>query len=164
MYVHDNPHLMSSVFPAGSSLKDAAERAIRLAGIQEDVQTGKFYVLDSRTIDLLAVSIYEWLVSTGKVRDRESMIVRWRATPGWIAVTSNKQGTWAEQERNLEACLTAVQRVTLSMWRDEISCEWLPLAECNEPQFLDLIGADSYGERPVGVILYGEADTVGGIR
>lgn len=164
MLVHDNPRFLTPALQSGEFLKAVAERAIRFAGIQENADQGKFYILDSCTIELLAVSIYEWLAVTGNLQDRENSLQRWRRTPGWIAVTSSKKGTWAEQERQLEACLTAIQRVTLALWRDEVSCEWLPLSECNEKQFIELIGADPFTERPVGVILYGETNMVNGIR
>lgn len=160
--MHTNPGISSGLH----SLSDAANRAMSIANNLMDSTeqpAWKLYVLDPRTVSLLAISIHEWMISTGRLDADEGLLERWQATPGWIAVTSSNKGTRVEQELARETCLTAVQRITLSLWHDEVPCQWFPLETYHERQFLEFIGADIHTEHPVGVILYGEVNEAMGI-
>lgn len=118
----------------------------------------RFYILEAESASAVA-----WLAARGieplvGAEGSRAAYEQWRAVPGWIAVTCLRSSDATQSERDREASLTAVQRATLSLWSDNIPCNWVPDLVSEEHEFYALIGADPAREEALGIVLYGHPE------
>lgn len=144
-----------------ASLPEAVARAIAAAadpGPASADSAWTFYVVESEAASSLAWLAARRLESQVGTDGARAAYEQWRAVPGWVVVTCRRTSDTESFERDREAALTAAQRLSLSLWSENVPCKWDPELASDEQAFFDLIGADSEHEVPVGVLLYGHPD------
>lgn len=139
-----------------SELLGAVERALEAAG-EEDARW-HFRVLDPETSAALAWLAARRLEAEMGTEGARAAYEQWRAVPGWIAVTIMRGSVGEERERLLEACLTAVQRASLSLWSDNVPSNWVQDIFADEEMFFRLLSVTPSEEEPLGIILYGHPE------
>ena len=83
---------------------------------------------------------------------------QWRSVPGWVIVTCRRVATAAEDDRLQERCLTAVQRVSLSLWTEAVRTSWVTDLVVESDEFYQTLGIDATQERVIGILWYGHAE------
>lgn len=144
-----------------AELRAALDRAIEAAGEAGDGprrEPWRFYLLGPETAAAVAWLAARRLEGDVGTEGSRAAYEQWRAVPGWIAVTRLRTDDPDQAERDREACLTAVQRATLSLWSDNIPSNWVPDLVDDSPEFFQLIDASGEREAPVGMLLYGHPE------
>ncbi len=90
--------------------------------------------------------------------DARAAYEQWRSIPGWIVVTLDVNDDPVQAERDLEDCLTAVQRASLSLWSDNIPSNWVNDLLTDASTLVELMGEDPAKVRAVGILFFGHAE------
>jgi len=80
---------------------------------------------------------------------------RWRAVPGWLAVTCAVNDDPITAREDYAACACAIQNIALYLHSAGLGCKWTSGAVTREPEFLRILGAHDEDEYCVGLLWYG---------
>jgi len=83
---------------------------------------------------------------------------QWRSVPGWVVVACLRVEDAEQQAHLKERCLTAVQRISLSLWSESIRTSWITELIVEDQRFYDVLGIDPVKEVAVGILWYGHAE------
>ncbi|MAD92151.1 MAG: nitroreductase [Gammaproteobacteria bacterium] len=79
----------------------------------------------------------------------------WAKKPGWLVVTCKKSSNEILQLEDYAACCTAVQNLSLYLWKAGIGSKWISGTIVRDPRFFKIIGINPDKEFVVGLIWYG---------
>ena len=85
---------------------------------------------------------------------------RWRATPGWLVMTSPLNAGGEREREDYAACCCAAQNLMLALWADGVGVKWTTGEVVRTREFAALVGFDPTLERVVGLFWYGWPATV----
>lgn len=88
----------------------------------------------------------------------EAAYDQWCSVPGWVVVTCLRVEDAVQQDHLRERCLTAVQRVSLSLWSESIRTSWITDLVMEDEAFYRIVEIDPEQERAVGILWYGHAE------
>jgi nitroreductase len=115
----------------------------------------RFYLLGPETAARVADLNAELVAAKEGPVAAEDKRRRWRAVPGWVAVTSARGDDALREREDYAACCCAIQNLMLYLWSEEIGVKWTTGQVTREPRFYDLIWADPVRETVVGLLWYG---------
>lgn len=89
----------------------------------------------------------------------EAAFDQWCSVPGWVVVTCLRVEDPVQQDHLRERCLTAVQRVSLSLWSEaeSIRTSWITDFVMDDG-FYRIVGIDPEQEQAIGILWYGHAE------
>jgi nitroreductase len=80
---------------------------------------------------------------------------KWRAIPGWLAVTCQRAADPLRAREDYAACCCAVQNLLLALWAQGIASKWSTGEVTRDAAFLPLLELDPSLHDVVGLIWYG---------
>lgn len=115
----------------------------------------RFYVLSRATGDRIA-ELNARLASEKKgEKAAEVKLKRWRAMPGWLVLTCQRNTDTARQQEDYAACCCAVQNLMLYLWSEGVGVKWSTGGVTRDPGFFQLLKVDAAREFVVGLFWYG---------
>ena len=120
----------------------------------------RFYLLGAETAERICLINAELVSRKNGEEAAAAKLRRWRAMPGWLAVTCVKSGDAAREQEDYAACCCAVQNLLLGLWACGVGSKWSTGKVIKETAFFDAIGADPALEFCVGLVWYGYPQTV----
>ncbi len=114
-----------------------------------------FYVVGPKTACAIADLNADLVTADRGAAAGASKRARWRAIPGWLAVTCDRSEDPTRQQEDYAACCCAVQNLSLYLWQAGVGVKWTTGAVTRSPEFYDLIWVDPARESLVGLIWYG---------
>lgn len=138
----------------------AALDAARWAPNHRLTEPWRFYLLGAQTAERLSLLNAELVSRKSGEEAAAAKLRRWRAMPGWLAVTCVKSADAAREQEDYAACCCAVQNLLLALWATGIGSKWSTGKVIREPAFFDAIGADAAQEFCVGLVWYGYPQSV----
>ena len=154
------PHLMPP--PAEPASLDAALRrafdATRDVPVDYEVDPWQFYMIgadQAQAIAWLNARLMEAMVG---VEAAQAAYDQWRSVPGWVVVTCLRVDDEQQQDHLKERCLTAMQRVSLSLWSESIRTSWITDLIVENHEFYRIVEIDAEREVAIGILWYGHAE------
>jgi nitroreductase len=89
-----------------------------------------------------------------------SKLERWRAMPGWLAVTCVKSADPVREREDYAACCCAIQNLYLLLWQRGIGLKWNTGRLVRDPRFYELLKVRPDEATVVGLFWYGYAADV----
>jgi hypothetical protein len=162
MDLHFAPRVLRPMPPAEPPLLDAALRRAFDAASDVPVESGavtwRFYRVRPEQAQAIAWLNARLIEPEVGMEAAQAAYDQWRSVPGWVVVTCLR-GEGAEEEARLtERCLTAVQRVSLSLWSEAVRTSWITDLIVENEEFYRLVGIEPRHERAVGILWYGHAE------
>ena len=118
-------------------------------------QPWRFYLLGAES-QAAIIELNTRLVAASKGEDSAAAKrERWRAVPGWLAVTCRYSDDPVTAREDYAACACAMQNFALYLHSAGMGCKWTSGAVTREPDFLRILGADAHAEYSVGLFWYG---------
>ena len=148
--------------PTEISLLDSALRrafdAVRDIEVDYAVNPWHFYRIESEKAHVIAWLNARMIEDTAGIEAAQAAYDQWRSVPGWVVVTCLRVDDPEQQAHLKERSLTAVQRVSLSLWSESIRTSWITEMLVEDQRFYDLLGIDAVNEVAVGILWYGHAE------
>jgi len=141
--------------PAPRELVMRAIEAARWAPNHHLSEPWHFYLLGRRTAEAIADLNAEMVAAARGPEAGEAKRARWRAMPGWLAVTCDRSDDEIRQREDYAACCCAVQNLSLYLWAAGVGTKWTTGAVTRSPEFYDLIWVDPECELLIGLFWYG---------
>lgn len=144
---------------AGPTSLDAALRrafdAARDVPVARSAVPWRFYRVEPRQAQALArLNARPTGAGTG-TETLQAAYEGWRRVPGWAVITCLHVDDDEERAQLQERCLTAVQRIALSLWTEAVRTSWITDLVAESEEFYRIVGIDAERERVVGVLWYG---------
>lgn len=114
-----------------------------------------FYLLGPQTAEAIARLNAELVTRKQGPKAGQLKLERWRAIPGWLAVTCENSDDPVRAREDYAACCCAIQNFSLYLWSEGIGVKWTTGAVIRDPGFYDLIWVDPQLETVVGLVWYG---------
>ncbi len=140
--------------PPRSAL-DRALDAARFAPNHHLTEPWRFYVLGPETAEAVSVLNAKRVEREKGPEAAAAKLARWRAMPGWLAVTCQNSSDPIQAREDYAASCCAVQNLMLSLWAEGIGSKWNTGSLIRDPGFYDLIWADPAVETVVAMLWYG---------
>jgi nitroreductase len=119
-----------------------------------------FYLLGKDTIGKVIELITD-IKSSGKSDpNRDAVLKRLRAVPGWLVVTCKVSEDPLLQQEDYAACACAIQNMMLYLWQAGIGVKWTTGNVVRDERFFELLGLDMNEEMVVGLFWYGFPKTI----
>ena len=138
----------------------AAIDAARWAPNHRLTEPWRFYLLGAETAERISLLNAALVSRKSGEEAAAAKLRRWRAMPGWLAVTCAKSADAPREQEDYAACCCAVQNLLLGLWAAGIGSKWSTGKVIREAGFLEAIGADASQEFCVGLVWYGYPQTV----
>ncbi len=161
-----DPLVLRPMPPAEPDLLDAALR--RAFDTARDVPVGggalagvapwRFYRIRAEQAQTIAWLNARLIEADAGIEAAQAAYDQWRSIPGWVIVTCLRADDDAQQAHLDERCLTAVQRLALSLWSEAIRTSWITDLVVENDEFYRVVGIDARRERAVGILWYGHAE------
>lgn len=133
----------------------AAIEAARYAPNHLLTEPWRFYLLGEETAAAIAdLNAERVRVDKGDAA-AEAKRRRWRAIPGWLAVTSLRNADPLREREDYAASCCAVHALMLHLWPDGIGCKWTTGAVTRDPELYELLWIDPQVEQLVSLLWYG---------
>ena len=162
MDLHCNaPVLRPMSFAETDPLDAALQRAFDAARdvpVKGDVAPWRFYRVRAEQAQALAWLNARLIEADAGIEAAQAAYDQWRSVPGWVVITCLRAGEDEEQARYQERCLTAVQRVSLSLWTEGVRTSWITDLVIESDEFNRIVGIDAGQERAIGILWYGHAE------
>ncbi|MGE0484352.1 MAG: nitroreductase [Gammaproteobacteria bacterium] len=134
------------------------ERALELARWAPNhhrTEPWRVYLLGRRAqADIAELNARLVAVRQGE-RAAEVKLNRWRAVPGWLVITTQRNDDALRQQEDYAACCCAAQSFMLALWCHGVGVKWTTGAVVREAAFADIVGFDATAEQVVGLFWYG---------
>ena len=157
-----DPLVLRPMPPAEPASLDAALRrafdAARDVPVEGAVAPWRFYRIRAEQAQAIAWLNARLIEADVGIEGAQAAYDQWRSVPGWVVVTCLRVDDAAEQARLQERCLTAVQRVSLSLWTEGVRTSWITDLVVESDDFYRIVGIDARRERAVGILWYGHAE------
>jgi nitroreductase len=115
----------------------------------------RFHLLGPQTAETL-IQLNSRLVAAGKGEEvARKKTERWRAVPGWLAVSCRISADRLRDQEDYAAVCCAIQNLMLFLWSQGIGTKWSTGDVIRHPDALSLLGLDPARDRIVGLIWYG---------
>lgn len=147
--------------PLAAALGRAME-AVRDVPVDYGVDPWAFYRIEPEKAHAIAWLNARLIEEEAGIEAAQAAYDQWRSVPGWVVVTCVRVSDQEQQEHLKERVLTAVQRVSLSLWSESIRTSWITELVVEDQRFYDLLGIDPKNELAVGIIWYGHAEKPAG--
>jgi nitroreductase len=148
--------------PAEPTLLDAALRrafdATRDVPVAGALTPWQFYRIRAEQAQALAWLNARLIEPETGIEAAQAAYDQWRSVPGWVVVTCLRVDDAEKQARLQERCLTAVQRVSLSLWAESVRTSWITDLVVESEEFYRIVGIDARRERAIGILWYGHAE------
>lgn len=120
----------------------------------------RFYTLGPDSVAAV-VDLNSRLVSERRGPEAgEAKRKRWSAMPGWLLVTSLRDGDDTVDRENYAAVCCAVQNLSLALWAQGIGMKWGTGPVTTHEELPAIVGFDPGQERVVGLFWYGRPQAV----
>lgn len=120
----------------------------------------RFYLIGPKTAAAIIELAAELDTAAKGDRAGEMRRARWRAIPGFFALTSARSDDPVTDRENYAACCCAAQNLMLYLWSVGIGVKWTTGAVTREPRFYELLGIDPGRQALVGFYFYGRPRVV----
>ena len=154
------PRLMPP--PAEPPSLDAALRrafdATRDVPVDYAVAPWRFYTIGAEQAQAIAWLNARLIESAAGIEAAQAAYDQWRSVPGWVVVTCLRVDDPEQQAHLKERSLTAMQRVSLSLWSESIRTSWITDLVVEDQQFYRVVGIDAEREVAIGILWYGHAE------
>lgn len=114
-----------------------------------------FYLLGPETAAAIADLNAELVAAKAGPQAAEDKRRRWRAVPGWLAVTCENSDDPEQAREDYAACCCAIHNFMLYLWSEGVGVKWTTGNVTRDPRFYDLIWVDPTRETLVGLLWYG---------
>ena len=162
MHLRCNPAAPRPVPPVEPASLDAALArafdAARDVPVEGGVAPWRFYRVRAEQAQAIAWLNARRIEDEAGIEAAQAAYDQWRSVPGWVVVTCLRADDDDAQERLDERCLTAVQRVSLSLWSESIRTSWITDFVADADRFNEIVGIDGGLERVIGILWYGHAE------
>lgn len=132
-----------------------ALRLARWAPNHRLTEPWRFYLLGDETAEAIARRNAELVAAQRGANAGQKKLERWRAMPGWLAVTAQRSDDAQREREDYAATCCAVQNFQLYLWSHGIGVKWTTGDVTRDPRFAELVGFDPEAERLVGLLWYG---------
>jgi hypothetical protein len=122
------------------------------------VDPWRFTVLASEGVQAVAWLNARVVEAAVGPEEAQAAYEQWRSVPGWVIVSCLRDEDPERMAYLEERCLTAVQRVALSLWSENVRTSWVTDAVVQEERFYALAGLDPAAEAAVGILWFGHAE------
>ena len=142
-------------------LVDALHRAIeavRDVPVDFGVDPWNFYTIEPQKAHAIAWMNARMIEEDAGIEAAQAAYDQWRSVPGWVVVTCLRVDDPEQQAHLKERVLTAVQRVSLSLWSESIRTSWITELIVEDERLYDLLEVDPVKEVAVGILWYGHAE------
>lgn len=147
-------HLFESMPPPREVLQQAIEVA-RWAPNHRLTEPWRFYLIGSDTAEAIAHLNADIVSEKRGAVAGQAKLERWRAMPGWFAVTSRIAADVVTTQENYAACCCAVQNLQLYLWSQGLGVKWGTGAVTRDPRFFEMLGVNPAAEQIVGLFWFG---------
>ena len=147
--------------PEPAVLKAALDRALDAArDVQGDYTEGPwgFHIVEPEQVQSIAWLGARTIQEDAGVEAALAAYDQWRSVPGWVVVTCQRAADPERQEHLRERCLTAVQRVSLSLWAESVRTSWVTEHVFDENELYRCIGADATEKQILGIMWFGHVE------
>ena len=152
-------HMMPPAEPL--SLDAALRRAFdatRDVPVEYAVDPWHFYTIRPEKAQAIAWLNARLIEEEAGIEAAQAAYDQWRSVPGWVVVTCLRVDDPEQQAHLQERCLTAMQRVSLSLWSESIRTSWITDLVVENDRFYELLGIDPTREKAIGILWYGHAE------
>lgn len=160
-----DPLVLRPMPPAEPPSLDAALRRAFDAASDLPVEGGvvpwRFYRVRAEQAQAIAWLNARIIEAEAGIEAAQAAYDQWRSVPGWVVVTCRRGGDDEEQARLRERCLTAVQRISLSLWADGVRTSWITDLVLESDEFYRIVGIEAKQEQAAGILWYGHAERRG---
>ncbi len=143
--------------PLHAALRRAFD-AVRDIEVDYAIDPWKFYTIEPQKAHAIAWLNARIIEDEAGIEAAQAAYDQWRSVPGWVVVTCLRVDDPEQQDHLKERSLTAVQRVSLSMWSESIRTSWITELFVEDQRFYDVLGIDPKHELAVGILWYGHAE------
>ena len=151
-------HEFTSDVPAPETVREAIEQA-RWAPNHHHTEPWRFYLISADGGARIAELNAELVRQKSGDQAAASKLQRWRAMPGWLAVTCAISEDANREREDYAACCCAIQNLMLALWARGVGMKWGTGKVTRDPRFMTLIGAPPT-EFTVGLFWYGYAAAI----
>jgi len=148
--------------PAEPASLDAALRrafdATRDVPVEYAVDPWRFYTIRAEKAQAIAWLNARLIEEEAGIEAAQAAYDQRRSVPGWVVVTCLRVDDPEQQAHLEERSLTAVQRVSLSLWSESIRTSWITDLVVENERFYQVLGIDPTREKAVGILWYGHAE------
>ncbi|MSQ68801.1 MAG: nitroreductase [Gammaproteobacteria bacterium] len=152
-------HEFTSEIPPRELILSALDAA-RWAPNHHRTEPWRFYLVGPATAEHISVLNAEIVRRKSGEAAANAKLRRWRAMPGWLAVTCGRHEDPAREREDYAACCCAVQNFLLLLWEAGVGSKWSTGKVTRETAYLAALGADPAHEFSVGIIWYGYPEVV----
>ena len=115
----------------------------------------RYYLLGEQGKERICLLNAQLVNEKQGARAADIKLRRWRAVPGWLALTCLKSDDAVTMRENYASCCCAAQNLMLLLWEQGIGVKWTTGAVTRAPEFYQVLGADPALEEVVGLFWYG---------
>ncbi len=143
--------------PLDAALRRAFE-AVRDIDVDYAIDPWRFYRIEPEKAHAIAWLNARIIEDDAGIEAAQAAYDQWRSVPGWVVVTCIRVDDAEQQAHLIERSLTAVQRVSLSLWSESIRTSWITEMLVDDQRFYDVLAIDPEREAAVGILWYGHAE------
>lgn len=132
--------------------------AVRDVPVDFGVDPWHFYTIEPEKAHAIAWLNARMIEEDAGIEAAQAAYDQWRSVPGWVVVTCLRVEDEEQQAHLKERVLTAVQRVSLSLWSESIRTSWITELVVEDERLYDLLEIDPTNEVAVGILWYGHAE------
>lgn len=132
--------------------------AVRDIDVDFAIAPWRFYTIEPDKANAIAWLNARMIEDDAGIEAAQAAYDQWRSVPGWVVVTCLRVDDPEQQAHLKERSLTAVQRVSLSLWSESIRTSWITEMLVDDERFYELLGIDPGKEAAVGILWYGHAE------
>ena len=142
------------ILPDETVLQAAMEQSL-WAPNHHLTQPWRFYLLGEQGKERICLLNAQLVHEKQGERAAQIKLKRWRAVPGWLALTCLKSDNAITMQENYASCCCVAQNLTLLLWEQGIGVKWTTGAVTRLTGFYEVLGADATLEEVVGLFWYG---------
>ena len=147
----------AEIDPLDAALHRAFD-AVRDIEVDYAVDPWRFYRIEAEKAYAIAWLNARIIEDDAGIEAAQAAYDQWRSVPGWVVVTCLRVDSPEQQAHLTERCLTAVQRISLSLWSESIRTSWITELLVEDDRFYNLLDIDPVKEVAVGILWYGHAE------
>lgn len=147
-------HEFTTEMPPRELILNALDAA-RWAPNHHRTEPWRFYWLGPATAERISLLNADIVRRKSGEDAANAKLRRWRAMPGWVAVTCLRNEDPVREREDYAACCCAVQNFLLLLWEAGVGSKWSTGKVTQAAPYFDALGADPKTEFSVGIIWYG---------